>query len=241
MSPYIRFFGFPEHIEGSDIQAYLRSTLPTLMGLTLDTPLEFRRAHSLGPKRPDGPSRPRPIVACLMCHVQVCQILLLACFHSPFQTTDYEVRITADFSKETNDRQKAFLTLRPRLRQLDVKFGLFDPAQMWITKNGVSRDFYDPEDLRHYLDTLSPPGMDMSTMTGPLTQIVGAQSTPSPSATLKVVPHYDNELRPRGVDPERLTKIHGDRDKLLQVGARHTQQSDRDKSSSPLKPSPAPT
>ncbi|KAJ1196260.1 hypothetical protein NDU88_000131 [Pleurodeles waltl] len=66
---------------------------------------------------------------------------------------DYEVRITEDFSKEINDRRKAFLSLRPRLWQLDVKCGLFDPTQMWIIKNRTSREL---EDLRLFLDTLYP-------------------------------------------------------------------------------------
>ncbi|KAJ1113250.1 hypothetical protein NDU88_001504 [Pleurodeles waltl] len=32
---------------------------------------------------------------------------------------------------------------------------------MWVTKNGVSQDFYDPEDIRSFLDGLLP--MDTST------------------------------------------------------------------------------
>ncbi|KAJ1159000.1 hypothetical protein NDU88_011670 [Pleurodeles waltl] len=175
-----------------------------------------------------------------MRHIGVLQILLIAQSQGPFRTADDEVCITADFSKETNDHRKAFLALSPQLRHLDVKFGLFHPAQMRITKDGVSSYFYDPVDLRLYLDSLSPMGMDTSTMTRPSTQIVGAQSTPPHSATLEVEPHHDNDLCLRGRDPERLTRIHSDRDQLLQVVAQHTQLLDRDKSCSPLKPFSAP-
>ncbi|KAJ1149228.1 hypothetical protein NDU88_002043 [Pleurodeles waltl] len=223
----ISFFRLLEYIEGSDVQTFLRSTLPTLMGLTFNSPLEFQRAHRLVSKRSDGASRPRSIIACLMRHIQVHQILLMARSHGPFRTVDLEVRITADFSKETNDRRKAFLSLRPQLHQLDVKCSLFDPAQMWITKDGVSRNFYNPEDLQLYLDTLSLLRMDTFTMTIPSTQIVDARATPHPSATLEVAPHHDNDLLLRGRDPERLTRVHGDRDQLLQVVAQHTQLSDR--------------
>ncbi|KAJ1150617.1 hypothetical protein NDU88_003407 [Pleurodeles waltl] len=48
--------------------------------------------------------------------------------HSPLRSDDLEVRLTADFSKETSERRRAFLSLRPRLQQLDVKCGLFEPA-----------------------------------------------------------------------------------------------------------------
>ncbi|KAJ1180588.1 hypothetical protein NDU88_005809 [Pleurodeles waltl] len=78
---------------------------------------------------------------------------------------DLQIRMTADFSKETSDCRKAFLALRPRLRQLEIKFGLFEPARMWITKNNVSKDFYDPADLSLYLDSISDCSMDMSSRT----------------------------------------------------------------------------
>ncbi|KAJ1101571.1 hypothetical protein NDU88_006638 [Pleurodeles waltl] len=55
----IRLFGIPENEEGPDVQAFLNSVLPKLTSLTFDPPLEFQRAHRVGPKRPDGASRPR--------------------------------------------------------------------------------------------------------------------------------------------------------------------------------------
>ncbi|KAJ1138932.1 hypothetical protein NDU88_005311 [Pleurodeles waltl] len=43
----VRFFGFPERIEGPNIQAFLHKILPALTGLNFDPPLEFQRAHRL--------------------------------------------------------------------------------------------------------------------------------------------------------------------------------------------------
>ncbi|KAJ1137210.1 hypothetical protein NDU88_003623 [Pleurodeles waltl] len=37
----VRFLGFPENIEGENIHAFLRETLPKLTGITFDPPLEF--------------------------------------------------------------------------------------------------------------------------------------------------------------------------------------------------------
>ncbi|KAJ1129754.1 hypothetical protein NDU88_008119 [Pleurodeles waltl] len=73
---------------------------------------------------------------------------------------DLQIRMMADFSKETSERRKGFLALRPCLRQLEIKFGLFEPARMWITKNNVSKDFYDPTDLSLYLNSFSDRPMD---------------------------------------------------------------------------------
>ncbi|KAJ1130373.1 hypothetical protein NDU88_008726 [Pleurodeles waltl] len=67
----IRFLGFPEGIEGTDILSYLRDTLPKLANITFDPPLEFQRAHRLGLKRQNGQDRPRPIIACFLRHGQV--------------------------------------------------------------------------------------------------------------------------------------------------------------------------
>ncbi|KAJ1191675.1 hypothetical protein NDU88_000991 [Pleurodeles waltl] len=124
-----------------------------MTSLTFDPPLEFQRAHRLGPKSPDGASRPHPIIACFLRHGQARQLLQAARTHCPFRMEGYDIRITADYSKDTNERRKAFVALQPNLHQLEIKYGLFDPARMWVTKNGVSKDFYDPEDLWLFLDT----------------------------------------------------------------------------------------
>ncbi|KAJ1124813.1 hypothetical protein NDU88_003262 [Pleurodeles waltl] len=163
----IRLHGIPENEEGSDMEAFLSSTLPKLTSLDLNPPLEFQRAHRIGPKRSDNPSRPRPIITCLLRHNQTRQILQAVRNHGPFQIDQHDIRITADYSKETNERRKAFLALRPRLRQLEIKYGLFDPARMWATKNRVSKDFYNPEELSLFLDSFQSQPMDSASTNCP--------------------------------------------------------------------------
>ncbi|KAJ1218364.1 hypothetical protein NDU88_005944 [Pleurodeles waltl] len=107
----IRLLGIPENEEGTDMQAFLSSTLSKLTSLDFDPPLEFQRAHRVGPKRSDKPSRPRPIFACLLRHNKTRQILQAARSHGPFRVDQHDIRITADYSKETNERRKAFLAL----------------------------------------------------------------------------------------------------------------------------------
>ncbi|KAJ1164858.1 hypothetical protein NDU88_005291, partial [Pleurodeles waltl] len=162
----IRLHGIPENEEGVDVQSFLRSALPKLTSLDFDPPIEFQWAHRVGPKRSGNPSRPRPIIACLLRHNQTRQILQAARKHGPFQMDQHDIRITANYSKETYDRRKAFLALRPRLRQLEIKYGRFDPARMWVTKNGVSKDFYNPEELQLFLDSFQPQSMDSTSTNG---------------------------------------------------------------------------
>ncbi|KAJ1099838.1 hypothetical protein NDU88_004933 [Pleurodeles waltl] len=54
----VRLFRFPEGVKGAEIFSYLRDILPKLTDITFDPPLEFQRAHRLGPKRQDGNGRP---------------------------------------------------------------------------------------------------------------------------------------------------------------------------------------
>ncbi|KAJ1119270.1 hypothetical protein NDU88_007456 [Pleurodeles waltl] len=80
----IRFIGFPEHVEGAEVQAFLKETLPTLTGISFDPPLEFKRMHHLGPKRAEDSRRPCPIIACLLPHTQARQLISTACSQGPF-------------------------------------------------------------------------------------------------------------------------------------------------------------
>ncbi|KAJ1197056.1 hypothetical protein NDU88_000918 [Pleurodeles waltl] len=102
-----------KEIEGADVQSFLKDILPQLTGLTFDPPLEFQRANRLGPKHRESANHPRPIIACFLRHTQARQLLQKALAQGPFRMNDHQIRMTADFSKETSDRRKAFLALRP--------------------------------------------------------------------------------------------------------------------------------
>ncbi|KAJ1145264.1 hypothetical protein NDU88_011555 [Pleurodeles waltl] len=235
----IRPLGILENEEGTDMQAFLGSTLPKLTSRDFDLPLEFQRAHRVGPKRSDKSSRPRPIIACLLRHNQTHQILQAARSHGPFRIGLHDIRITADYSKDTNERRKAFLALRPRLCQLEIKYGLFNAARMWVTKNGVSKDFYNPEELRLFLDSFKHQPMESTSTSRPqdTSGDDGGNGTPPPPGMEKAsTALYDADTCQRGRDMERLARSHNDRGQVLHAVAVHTQLSERDKSHSPLKP-----
>ncbi|KAJ1155259.1 hypothetical protein NDU88_007994 [Pleurodeles waltl] len=87
----VRFLGFMEEIEGTDVQSFLKNILPQLTGLTFDPPLEFQRAHRLGPKRQEGANHPRPIIACFLGHTQARQLLQKAHMQGPFHMNDLHI------------------------------------------------------------------------------------------------------------------------------------------------------
>ncbi|KAJ1180920.1 hypothetical protein NDU88_006131 [Pleurodeles waltl] len=118
----VRFFGIPEKREGTDIKLFLQNLLPELTGLTFSLPLEFQRAHRVGPPQSTSSGGPRPIIACFLRHEQARQVLSKARSQGPFLLENQEIRVAADFSKVTNDKRKAFLALQPQLHKLGIKF-----------------------------------------------------------------------------------------------------------------------
>ncbi|KAJ1140640.1 hypothetical protein NDU88_006989 [Pleurodeles waltl] len=140
--------------------------------------------------------------------------------------------------QRTNDCRKAFLSFRPRLRQLEVKYGLFEPARMWVTKNGQSQDFHDPEDLRLYINDLRPTSMDMTPQTFPTDMTQNPSDPMLPLISSDNRPPSGRGIHQRGRDQLKHPRPHDDRGKVLLAVVHHRQQAGRDKSRSPLKPSP---
>ncbi|KAJ1215648.1 hypothetical protein NDU88_003256 [Pleurodeles waltl] len=204
----VRFFGFPEHIKGT----------------------------SPGTQKTGRSIRSQPTIACLLRHTRVRQLLTEACSHGPFRHEYYKIRISADFSKETNECCKAFLSLRPCLCQLEVKYGLYGPAHMWLTKKGQSKGFYDMEDMHLFLDGLMATAMDLNPSILPselLEDPLGTQSSYTPEDGCN---SGDGMSRHRGRDLERLSRPQSDRNQTLLAVAQHIQPPDRDKTCTPLKP-----
>ncbi|KAJ1143355.1 hypothetical protein NDU88_009664 [Pleurodeles waltl] len=124
----VRFFGIPERKEGTDIKAFLQSMLPELKRLTFSPWLEFQRVHRIGPPHSISSGRPRPFIACFLCHEQARQVLSKARSQGPFLLEDHEVRVAVDFSRITNEKRKAFLALRPQLCKLDIMGHIYTPS-----------------------------------------------------------------------------------------------------------------
>ncbi|KAJ1128547.1 hypothetical protein NDU88_006925 [Pleurodeles waltl] len=126
----VRFVGIPELMEASNVKAFLKNFLPELTGLDFSPPLEFQRAHRIGPLHKATSGRPCAIITCFLRHKQTRQVISAARSQGPYSLEGHEIPVAVDFSRVMNEKQKAFLALRPQLRTLDIKFGLFEPAQL---------------------------------------------------------------------------------------------------------------
>ncbi|KAJ1164216.1 hypothetical protein NDU88_004661 [Pleurodeles waltl] len=87
------FIGFPENIEGEDLHRFLQDTLPRLTYTVFEPPLEFQRAHRLGPRRTGMDARPRPIISCLLRHTQARQLMQKARTQGPCQLDGHNSNI----------------------------------------------------------------------------------------------------------------------------------------------------
>ncbi|KAJ1138358.1 hypothetical protein NDU88_004745 [Pleurodeles waltl] len=126
----VRLFGIPEHKELSDIKTFLKNLLPELTSLEYSPPLEYQRVHRIGPFHKAASDRPRPIIACFLRHEQARQTISAGKFQGPYSLEGHEIRVAVDFSRLTNEKRKAFLALCLQLRNLDIKYGLFEPAHI---------------------------------------------------------------------------------------------------------------
>ncbi|KAJ1092721.1 hypothetical protein NDU88_005831 [Pleurodeles waltl] len=138
----VRFFGIPEQKEGSDIKTFLSSLLTNHFGIEFSPPSEFQRVHRIGPSHKESANKPRPIIACFLRHEQARQVISTAKARQPISLDGHKIRVAADFSRLTNDRRRAFLALRPQLRSLDIKYGLFEPALGFIELFTISLIVY---------------------------------------------------------------------------------------------------
>ncbi|KAJ1215613.1 hypothetical protein NDU88_003221 [Pleurodeles waltl] len=190
---------------------HLRSTLTNLEDRSRGNNVRLlgfpEEGAQTGPQETRQKWPPHPIIVCMLHHMQTCQVLQAARTQGPLRSGNLEIRLSADFSKETAERRKAFLSFRTQLRRLDVKFGLFEPARMWITKNGESLNFYDPEDLRPFLEGLHDQAQSMEMSVQTPQDIRGLPSgVGHPAHASEPEGRFTIDPQTRGRDLERLTK-----------------------------------
>ncbi|KAJ1144535.1 hypothetical protein NDU88_010833 [Pleurodeles waltl] len=91
-----------------------------------------------------------------------------------------------------------------------------------------------------FFDSFQYQTKDPATSNRPQDTMEDNSHIPSSGLEKGSMDRYDPDNCPRGRDLERLTRAHDNRGQVLHAVAAHTQLSERDKSRSPLKPTPAP-
>ncbi|KAJ1096505.1 hypothetical protein NDU88_001645 [Pleurodeles waltl] len=121
----IRITGVPEKMEEANMFIFLCKFLPKLHNLTFALQLEIQRAHRVKACDFSSSQRPCPILAYLLRHQHVRQIMSAWRKKDPYQCENHKAFISADFSQETNHTRKGFLTLLPRLQKHEIRYVFF--------------------------------------------------------------------------------------------------------------------
>ncbi|KAJ1100927.1 hypothetical protein NDU88_006002 [Pleurodeles waltl] len=157
------FFGFPGRVEGADVKEFLKGLRPLLVRTHICSSVGALMGLLHGPCASGCTGATAPSYSVL--HPSLASATTLVCgpTHGPYNYEGHAIHI-ADFLCEANKRRKAFLAVRFQLHKISIKFELFNPAMMWISKDRRDEDFCDLDALCLFLDCLAEQVMDLTTM-----------------------------------------------------------------------------
>lgn len=162
----LRIYGLPENSEGSDPISFFRSFLPKLLNMPTDSVLNIQRAHRLGRLHSTSISipvpRPRGIILYFLEYTDLLKVLAASKKLSRIVWSGHTLYFSQDYAKATADRRKAFLQLRPQLRDLGARYGLFHPCLFKVTYNNKTTAYDDPLKLKSFLNSSGSVIMDTS-------------------------------------------------------------------------------
>lgn len=117
-------------------------------------PLVDRSHRTLQPKPKPG-ERPRAIVCRLHYHRDCVDILRRARELQRIKVGGTTVSVFPDYTAKVARAQAAFNEVKRLLRGIDgAKYGLFHPANLLITYQGIEKKFTSAEDAKEYVKTL---------------------------------------------------------------------------------------
>ncbi|XP_072359655.1 uncharacterized protein [Scyliorhinus torazame] len=138
-----RILGLPEGVEGVDCGAYASTMLSSLMGAEAPTgPLEVEWAHRIPARRPKAGEPPRAIIVRFHRLKDREEVLRWAKKVRSSRWENAVVRVYQDWSAEVARRRASFNRAKEVLHK-KVKFGMLQPARLWVTY----------QERHHYFET----------------------------------------------------------------------------------------
>lgn len=165
----LRIYGLAEGTEGSDPIAFFQSFIPKLLKMPEETRLNIQRVHRLGSSSSLASStttrRPRGVIMYLLEYTDLTRILTAARALKRITWSGQPLFFTQDYAKSTADRRRDFLALRPQLRSIGARYGLFHPCLFKVTINNKTTTYEDPLRLKSFLYSFHANSMDTSSST----------------------------------------------------------------------------
>lgn len=162
----LRIYGLPENTEGADPLSFFRSFLPKLLSIPSEPALNIQRAHRLGRLRTDSQtapaSRPRGVILYFLEYTDLLKVLAASKKFPRIIWSGHTLFFSQDYAKATADRRREFLQMRPQLRDLGARYGLFHPCLFKVTYNNKTTSYEDPLKLKNFLASSGTVTMDTS-------------------------------------------------------------------------------
>lgn len=161
----LRIYGLQEGSEGADPLSFFRSFLPKLLHMPDGTALNIQRAHRLGHPSAASSSSPRPrgVILYFLEYTDLLKVLSAARSAQRVTWSGHTLFFAQDYAKATANRRKAFLNMRPELRALGARYGLFHPCVFKVTHNNKTVTYEDPVRLQSFINSHRIVAMDSST------------------------------------------------------------------------------
>ena len=70
----------------------------------------------------------------------------------PLKFENHTITIYPDYTKRVQESRKSFLSVKQKLRAMDIKYMLLYPARLRVIYNGQSHFFEQPEEVWQWLD-----------------------------------------------------------------------------------------
>uniref|UniRef100_H2ZV31 L1 transposable element RRM domain-containing protein n=1 Tax=Latimeria chalumnae TaxID=7897 RepID=H2ZV31_LATCH len=152
----VRILGFLEGAEEGNPSAFLSTILPELLGLDPVAPLDIEQAHcSLGP-RPPPDRRPHAFIVKLLRYTTRDKTLRATREKDSVTWRDKKISFYPDLSRDLQQRRQRFSEAHRRLQDWGIRYGMFYPATLKVTYNGIASAYSSPEDVLNFLRTLPP-------------------------------------------------------------------------------------
>ncbi len=147
----LRIIGIPEGAENGSPTAFMASFFTEVLGEEIASPLVLDRAHRTLAAKPKPGDRPRPMIVRLHYYSDKEKILQLSRNNGELKFREARIHIFPDMSAELSRRRAAFNPVKAKLRQAGIKYGMFHPADLRVTCDGISHSFKEPADVEDFL------------------------------------------------------------------------------------------
>ncbi|XP_072358164.1 uncharacterized protein [Scyliorhinus torazame] len=133
----LRILGLPEGVEGADVGAYVSMMLHSLMGAEAPAgPLEVEGAYRVMARGPRAGEISRAIVVRFLRFKDREMVLRWAKKTRSSKWEKAVIRVYQDWSAEVARRRASFNRAKAVLHKKKIKFGMLQPARMWVTYRG---------------------------------------------------------------------------------------------------------